>query len=228
MKLYIVRHGDPDYVTDSLTELGKQQADAVVKPMAEAGISRIFSSPLGRARQTAQPSADHLGLPVKIEHWTREIWPELTLVQSDGSRRFCMGLPAQLYRDPQNRTLGDSWYTIPELSGMEGRQAYDRLIRHSDDFLRRLGYKRVSEGLYRIIRPNDESVALFCHGGFTMAWLPHLLALPPHLFWASFGIGHTGVTLIEFPNDPSGVCAPTCRYLSDASHLRMAGVPVTE
>ena len=80
MKLYIVRHGDPDYVTDSLTELGKQQADAVVKPMAEAGISRIFSSPLGRARQTAQPSADHLGLPVKIEHWTREIWPELTLV----------------------------------------------------------------------------------------------------------------------------------------------------
>ena len=33
MLLFYVRHGDPDYETDSLTPLGQQQADAVVARM---------------------------------------------------------------------------------------------------------------------------------------------------------------------------------------------------
>lgn len=48
MLLYIIRHGDPDYATDSLTERGVLQAEAVGKRMADAGITRIFSSPMGR------------------------------------------------------------------------------------------------------------------------------------------------------------------------------------
>ena len=50
MLLYIVRHGDPDDTTDSLTERGVLQAEAVAKRLAEAGIDRIFTSPMGRAR----------------------------------------------------------------------------------------------------------------------------------------------------------------------------------
>ena len=34
MLLYIIRHGDPDYATDSLTERGKLQAEAVGKRMS--------------------------------------------------------------------------------------------------------------------------------------------------------------------------------------------------
>ena len=36
MLLYIVRHGDPDYSTDSLTQRGKLQAEAVGKRIFEA------------------------------------------------------------------------------------------------------------------------------------------------------------------------------------------------
>ena len=54
MLLYIVRHGDPDYSTDSLTQRGKLQAEAVGKRIFEAKVDKIFSSPMGRAKQTAE------------------------------------------------------------------------------------------------------------------------------------------------------------------------------
>ena len=41
MLLYIVRHGDPIYSTDSLTEKGILQAEAVGKRMADAKIDQI-------------------------------------------------------------------------------------------------------------------------------------------------------------------------------------------
>ena len=56
MLLYIIRHGEPDYTTDTLTERGRLQAEAVGKRMAASKIDRIFSSPMGRAIQTAEPA----------------------------------------------------------------------------------------------------------------------------------------------------------------------------
>lgn len=53
MLLYIIRHGDPHYPTDSLTPRGVLQAEAVGKRLAAAGITKIYSSPMGRAKQTA-------------------------------------------------------------------------------------------------------------------------------------------------------------------------------
>ena len=44
MLLYIVRHADPIYETDSLTDRGKLQAKAVAKRLQKSSIERIFSS----------------------------------------------------------------------------------------------------------------------------------------------------------------------------------------
>ena len=51
MLLYIIRHGDPHYPTDSLTPRGVEQAEAVGKRLAASGIDKVFSSPMGRAKQ---------------------------------------------------------------------------------------------------------------------------------------------------------------------------------
>ena len=55
MILYVVRHGDPDYENDSLTPLGRKQAEALVKRFSVHGLDRIYTSPLGRAKMTAEP-----------------------------------------------------------------------------------------------------------------------------------------------------------------------------
>ena len=54
MKIILVRHGDPDYEKDCLTELGHKQAKVVAQRLLKENIDEIYSSPLGRAKQTAE------------------------------------------------------------------------------------------------------------------------------------------------------------------------------
>ena len=225
MILYIVRHGEPDYVADSLTPLGRQQAQALVRRFQQSGLDRIYASPMGRARQTAQPTADALGLKIKIEPWMREIWPELALTLPDGRRSFVIDMPADELRSPENRRRYQDWYDMPALDSIQGRQAWERVNRYSDDFLRRLGYRRVSEGVYSAEKPGDGRVAVFCHAGFGITWLAQLLGMPPHLVWPSFYMTHTGVTVLRFESNPSGLVTPRCLCLSDMSHLFESGLP---
>ena len=60
MLFFYVRHGDPTYVPDELTPLGRRQAEAVAKRLALYGIDRIYSSTSNRAYETAIPTAELL------------------------------------------------------------------------------------------------------------------------------------------------------------------------
>ena len=71
---------------------------------------------------------------------------------------------------------------------------------------------------------NEEKVALFCHSVFARAWLSVLLHIPLHIVWASFRYTHTGVTVLEFKNNPNGITAPQCLCYSDVSHLYASGL----
>jgi len=101
--------------------------------------------------------------------------------------------------------------------------ALEYIEKNGNDFLERLGYKE-ENGVYRILRPNEEKVALFCHGAFSRAWISILLHIPVHMMWASFGYTHTGVTVIEFRNNENGITAPHCLCYSDISHLYAEGL----
>ncbi len=52
MRLYIIRHADPDYVNDNLTPAGHLEAAALGERMASEGLNLIYSSPRGRALET--------------------------------------------------------------------------------------------------------------------------------------------------------------------------------
>jgi len=76
VKLVLVRHGRPDEDERErphdppLRADGIEQARAVAARLAREGITRIVSSPMMRARQTAQPLADRLGLPIEeVDGW---------------------------------------------------------------------------------------------------------------------------------------------------------------
>ena len=70
----LVRHGENDYVKEGrlagrlpgvhLNKRGIQQADEVAKKLQTAKISAVFSSPLERTMETADPIADALDLAV--------------------------------------------------------------------------------------------------------------------------------------------------------------------
>lgn len=225
MLLYIVRHGDPIYNPDTLTPRGKAQAQALAHRFAVNGLDKIYTSPLGRAKETAQPSCDLLKITPQVEDWTQEVWGDFAVTLPDGRKIFSIDMPQSELRSPENigRSFTD-WFDAPCFSTIQGKEAYEKLIANSDAFLARHGYVR--EGaLYRITQPNEERIAVFCHAGFSLTWLSHLLHVPPHIFWASFYVGHSSVSLLEFRNHPDGFTAPRCLALSDLSHLLADRLP---
>lgn len=47
MRIIFIRHGEPDYKNDCLTEIGREQALLVAERLQVEGIEEIWSSPLG-------------------------------------------------------------------------------------------------------------------------------------------------------------------------------------
>lgn len=228
MLLYIIRHGDPIYDPDSLTEKGKQQAQALARRLSVHGLDELYASPLIRARQTAQPTCDLLGIEAKIEEWTSEnlAWADLSgPFREDGSHCWAFHVPSVRYKTPEMLALGERWYEAEPFCRTNAKAGYERIQRESDDFLARLGYHR--EGLlYRAERPNEKRVAVFCHQGFGTTWLSHLLMVSPPLFWASFDMNHSSVTILHFGEPTEGLVAPKCIALSDTSHLYADRLPL--
>ncbi|MDE7219247.1 MAG: histidine phosphatase family protein, partial [Oscillospiraceae bacterium] len=72
MKLLIVRHGDPNYEIDSLTEKGWREAELLARRLAETEIKEFYVSPLGRARDTASLTLEKLGRTAVECPWLRE------------------------------------------------------------------------------------------------------------------------------------------------------------
>ena len=61
MKLLIVRHGDPDYDKDSLTEKGWREVEYLSQRLSKLDIKAFYVSPLGRAKDTASLTLKKMG-----------------------------------------------------------------------------------------------------------------------------------------------------------------------
>jgi probable phosphoglycerate mutase len=78
-RLLLVRHGTTDWLLlphnrfagrlpgISLNDTGRAEAEALGRRLAGVGVDRIASSPLERARETAEIIARHVGRPVAID-----------------------------------------------------------------------------------------------------------------------------------------------------------------
>lgn len=226
MLLYIIRHGHPDYETDTLTELGRLQAEAVGKRIAKSKIDRIYTSPMGRARQTAEPACRLLGLEYQVEEWTREVDQEQYTLYPDGVRKPLSGMQNTLARGTDELDLPFSRsFECRAVAPSGMKEKYDFIRRSGDEFLERLGY-REENGVYRILRPSEEKVAVFCHALFGMTWISAMLRIPFQMMWTSFCYSHTGVTMIEFENHADGWTAPKILSYCDLSHIYAENLPM--
>jgi probable phosphoglycerate mutase len=232
MLLYIIRHADPIYDPDSLTELGREQAEALAPRLAVNGIDKAFSSPAVRAQMTAKPACVLLGIEYKIEDWMCEslAWKDFACevdFEEEGARRHSWTFFRQNTKMKYDEIIksGGQWHESESFAQVNAVEGYKRIAENSDGFTERLGYRRDGGG-YKIIRPSDEKIAAFCHQGFGLIWLSYLLDIPPHLFLSTFDLSHSGVTILEFKNYKDGCTAPKCLCLSDTSHIYQAGLPM--
>ena len=117
MILFYIRHGDPIYSPDSLTELGKKQAAALAGRLAGCGIERLFSSDSNRAIMTATPTSEATGLGIELCPWANEslTWRDFTV--DDGSGGVTWAFYNQKYLSAfcsrEVIELGKKWYDHP-------------------------------------------------------------------------------------------------------------------
>jgi probable phosphoglycerate mutase len=225
MKLYIVRHGDPDYTVDGLTPSGHLEAQALAKRMRALNPDRLYTSPKGRARATAKYTEEALGKTACVLDWTREI-SEWTTDQPPFGRLMAWDTPGELLRSLGPFSTAEKLTTLEPLRSLDLTGRLEELQRESDLFLKDLGFER--EGVrYKILTPSREKLAVFCHGGFCLAWLSHLLQIPIGLVWSSFWIAPSSVTSVLFEERYPGWASPRCTGLCDLSHLYAGGLPVS-
>ena len=219
MRIVFVRHGEPNYEKDCLTPLGHRQAQAAAERLAGAGLAAVYSSPQGRALETARASAAALGLsPVHILDFMHEIyWDSI-----DGEPLFAGGNPwniaDEMVRQGWDLTRTD-WREHPLFRNNRAVRENDKVGAALDRWLSGLGYER--EGLYYRCRGANarHTVALFSHGGSSTAALSRLLNLPFPYLCATMHQPFTGITVIRLDSRPGSLSAPVLELAGDGRHL---------
>lgn len=226
MLFFYIRHGDPVYNPDSLTPLGHKQAEAVAKRLARYGIDKIYASTSNRAIQTAEPTCHLLKKEMELLDFANEahVWNELTVKRGDVvSWIFHDKEFKNLFTEEEVLSLRHNWYEHPTFT--DYKKGFERIYNESCDFFKSLGYEHIKNtGKYKVIKPNNERVALFAHQGFGLAFLSALLDIPYPVFTTHFDMTHTGVTVIEFI-ERDGFSVPKILTFSSDAHLYGDGLP---
>lgn len=224
MRLIMVRHGDPNYEHDCLTAKGHQQAAAVAERLAGEGITAIYSSPMGRARQTASYTEKRLGLTATVLDFMHEItWGGPGL--PDNGHPWTLG-DRMMTEITDTAPLTD-WRHHPYFRGNAAVDNYDMVTRAFDRVLETLGYRH-TDMRFLCTAPAEQTVALFSHGGSGACVIAHLLALPFPYLTSAMTYDFTSVTVLNFPSRPGEYVFPRLELFNDVHHLQGASGPVIQ
>lgn len=227
MRILIIRHADPEYAIDSITPEGKKEADALATRLAsglEGQVSHIYTSPMGRAKATALPAENALQKKSNVEEWTRELtnWPRMKNTSNPGEGGLAMwDISATTVRSHPDLNHESQWNLVPEIR--PSQESFEQLKMYSDSFIARHGYVR-EDHQYRIVKQNRDIIAVFCHGGFGITWLAHLLNIPLSVAWTSFYLPPSSVSTILFDERSPDFACPRAIGIGDIGHLYSAGL----
>ena len=223
MIFFLIRHGDPIYHPDSLTELGQKQAAALVERFQKFGLDEIYSSTSNRAQMTAQPTAEALGLEIQLCPWAHEnlVLADMSVVCPDGKSRWAFGQQyiKEQFNLPDVLALGERWYTHPLFADTQFAAGEERMDREVDEFFLRLGLRhdRVNN-CYEKVAETKERVALFAHQGFGLSFLSSVVGIPYPLVATHMNVSHSSVTVIHFDESQPKIFARILQLAND-SHL---------
>lgn len=222
MRLIIIRHGDPDYVVDSLTEKGWREAELLAERIAGLEVKAFYVSPLGRARDTASLTLKKMGRTAEECDWLREFPSQIHRPDVKDRRMIAWDwLPEDWTAD--ERYFDRRQWCETEIM-REGRvdEMYRYVTESFDALLAKHGYVR-QEGWYRAEKSNRDTLVFFCHFGVECVLLSHLMGVSPMPLWHNVCVAPTGVTTIYTEERRQGRAAFRINSLGDISHLYAAG-----
>lgn len=221
MKILIIRHGDPDYDKDSLTEKGWKEAELLSNRIAAMDIKDFYVSPLGRARDTANVTLNKVKRTAEVLPWLREFHAPI-YDETLGRERICWDFLPQDWTVVKEYYNKDLWHNAPVMKKANVIAEANKVYEGMDRIIEKHGYVREGN-LYRAVNPNRDTIALFCHFGVECVILSHLLGISPVVLWHGFCAAPTSVTTLVTEERRKGIAYFRMSAFGDISHLYAAG-----
>lgn len=225
MRILLIRHADPNYEIDSLTETGFKEAAALGEYLKDKELGDCYVSPLGRAIATAKPTLEATGKKAVTCDWLRE-FSDTQILRPDmnGARN----IPWDWL--PQDWTKYEEFYDREKWHEQEimAESGIGKAAKHVTDSLDELlaGYGYVRDGrTYRVENSNDKTITLFCHYGVGCLMLGHLIGVSPMVLWHGFAAAPTSITTIYTEERRKGTASFRVWSYGETPHLTLAGEP---
>ncbi len=222
MRIIIVRHGDPDYEHDTLTKTGWREAELAADKLSKMDIKAFYVSPLGRAQDTASCTLKRMNRTATTHEWMREFAGKIWRPDVSEREMICWDwLPEDMEKQPGLYDK-DLWLDTDVMKNGAIRKEYDWVCAGLDALLKEHGYER--EGLhYRAVRPNNDTIVLFCHFGVEGVMLSHLLNVSPMVMWHGFCAAPASMTSIYTEERREGIASFRVNEFGSTEHLYVAG-----
>lgn len=163
MELILIRHGLPEKIINEdgapadppLSDVGLSQAEKVCAWMEKEKIDRLYSSPMKRAFQTAEPLAKARGLEIEVR---------------DGVAEYDQH--------------AEHYIPVEELKELDYERWQKLMKGEMDEIDFPTFVKEVTLTLEEIIEENrGNRVAVTCHGGVINVWSAHVIGFEPRMFF---------------------------------------------
>lgn len=226
MRILIVRHGDPNYEIDGLTEKGQREVALLADRLGRENITAAYCSTMGRARLTAAPTLQKLGLTAEYCDWLREFNPPKVKVPYQEDPKGCWDLlPYFMNENPQLYNPFE-WKNVDFIKESEVPARYDWVCEELDKVLAQHGYER--DGFnYKAVRPNHDTIMFVCHYGLSCVLLSHLMNCSPYSIWQNGFTAPTSVTTFYTEERIEGTASMRCSGIGDVSHLYADGEEIS-
>ena len=218
-----IRHGDPNYELDALTEKGILEAKALIPRVEKMNADYYYVSPLGRARQTAQIAMERIDKEAKVLDWLRE-FPAVVkhICEPDPGPQCWDWMPSDWAKDPSFYDI-DHFFDHPVMANGHVKEIYEDVLRHFDALLKKHGYAKNGK-TFDVLNGNHDTLCFFCHFGIECVLLSYLINVSPMILWHGFVAAPSSVTIVNTEERQKGIASFRISHFGDTSHLDASGL----
>lgn len=223
MEIVFIRHGDPNYELDALTEKGILEAKALIPRIEKINADYYYVSPLGRARQTAQIAMERIDKEAKVLDWLRE-FPAVVkhICEPDPGPQCWDWMPSDWAKEPSFYDI-DHFYDHPVMKKGHVKEIYEDVINHFNALLRKHGYAKNGK-TFDVLNGNHDTLCFFCHFGIECVLLSYLINVSPMILWHGFVASTSSVTIVNTEERQKGIASFRISHFGDTSHLDASGL----
>jgi probable phosphoglycerate mutase len=219
----IIRHGDPNYEKDCLTEKGRREATLLAKRLQTEEIVAFYSSPYGRAKETCDFVVRSHGREdtVQVLDWLKEFDCD-TVFPSGRALNIPWDMLPEEWASDMRFYDHKTWYDHPTYKTSKVKEQYLSVTKHLDELVKKHGYTRDGD-IYRVEKRNRDTIAIFCHFGTESVLLSRLCNVSPISIWHNFVAVPSSLTTVYTEERREGKAIFRCAGFGDIGHLYEGG-----